>query len=407
MVTNMKFDKENVILVPYGEQVYVYNRKKSVGMVFHKDILDIFRDLDKPEEIYRVASNYESEDRSFLTDLGRLVLKKQIFDFSDTPSAVKLDKINYIITDYCNLACRHCAHSALFQSPEQIQRGSIAADLNIASAMIKLKPSAICITGGEPLLVSNFEEIARYLRMNFDGNLSLSTNATLINDSNLDYLCSCFDHFDISIDGVNEEKCAAIRGKGVFDKVIAAIKMLQHRGATNISLSIALSNETYSDKDAFEEMCRSLSVRPILRFMNLSGRAKVNGLTGSDECLSFERDYSPFPYICTGGVNQVTVNPIGDVFPCNKFLEDDYKIGNLFEDDLPSKFTRSDKNPWWRNFKKYIPYYREECSECDMGLFCSFCPVFIKTYMDNNSLTKLSGNCDSKKAKFYGDIFDE
>lgn len=402
----MKFDKENVILVPYGDQVYVYNRKKSVGMVLHKDIVDIFRDLENPEDIYTVASNYEIDDRSFLMDVGRLVLDKQLFDFSDAPSAEKLNKVTYIITDYCNLACRHCAHSALFQSPEQIQRMPIVADLNIVAAIIKLQPRAICITGGEPLVVSNFEEVSRYLRKNFDGNLSLSTNATLINDTNIDYLCSCFDHFDISIDGINEEKCAAIRGKGVFEKVIAAIKKLQHKGIKKITLSIALSNETYSDKEAFEEMCRSLSVRPIIRFMNLSGRAKVNGMTGSDEWLSFERDYSPFPFICTGGVNQVTVNSIGDVFPCNNFLEDEFKIGNLFEDDLPSRFTRSSNNSWWRNFSKYIPFYREECSKCDMGLFCSFCPVLIKTYMDNNSLTRLSLNCDSKKNKFYGEIFD-
>lgn len=402
----MKLDKESVILVLKGEQVYVYNRKKEVGIVLHKDIVDIFRDLDKPEDIYKVASNYEGDDRSFLMDIGDLVLEKKIFDFSDTPSSGKLNKITYIITDYCNLACRHCAHSSIFQSKKQIQRMPIVADMNIVAAMIKLKPRAICITGGEPLLVSNFEEISQYLRKNFDGNLSLSTNATLITDTNIDYLCKCFDHFDISIDGINEEKCAAIRGEGVFEKVIAAIKKLQHKGAKNISLSIALSNETYSDKEAFEEMCSSLSVRPILRLMNLSGRAKMNGLIGSDERLSFERDYSPFPNICTGGVNQITVNSICDVYPCNNFLEDEFKIGNLFEDDLPSRFTRSDKNSWWRNFSKYIPFYREECSKCDMSLFCSFCPVLIKTYMDNNSLAKLSLNCDSKKDKFYGDIFD-
>lgn len=132
----------------------------------------------------------------------------------------------------------------------------------------------------------------------------------------------------------------------------------------------------------------------------------MNGLTGSDKWLSFERDYSPLPYICTGGIKQITVNAVGDVFPCNNFLEDEFKIGSLLEDNLASRLTRSDEYSWWRNFSQYIPFYREECSKCDMGLFCSFCPVMIKTYMDNKAVKNLSLNCDSKKAKFYGDIFD-
>lgn len=403
----MEFNKKDVILVPRGDEVYVYNRKKSVGIVMHKDVLEIFRSLEKPEDIFAVANDYECDDKSFLVNMGNLVLEKQLFDFSDAESSEhQINTITYIITDYCNLACKHCAHSAIFQNLNQTKRAPIVADLNIAAALLKLRPRNICITGGEPLMVSNFEEVARYIRQNFDGNLSLSTNATLINDENIDYLCSCFTQFDISIDGINEEKCAAIRGKGVFQTVINAIKKLQSKGVKNISLSIALSNDTISDKEPFEEMCRTLSVKPLIRFMNLSGRAKLNGLTGSDNWLNFERDYSPLPNLCTGGIKQITVNSIGDVFPCNNFLEDEFKIGNVFEDGLSTKFSRSDEHVWWRNFSRYIPLYREECSDCDLGLFCSFCPVLIKTYMDNNSITELSPNCTTKKAKFYGDIFD-
>ena len=47
----MEFNKKDVILVPRGDEVYVYNRKKSVGIVMHKDVLEIFRSLEKPEDI--------------------------------------------------------------------------------------------------------------------------------------------------------------------------------------------------------------------------------------------------------------------------------------------------------------------------------------------------------------------
>lgn len=51
------------------------------------------------------------------------------------------------------------------------------------------------------------------------------TNGTLIIPKNVEEIVSQIDSLDISLDGADEESCAVIRGKGVFEKVVSSIKV--------------------------------------------------------------------------------------------------------------------------------------------------------------------------------------
>ena len=51
------------------------------------------------------------------------------------------------------------------------------------------------------------------------------TNGTLITPKNVKEIVSQIDSIDISLDGADEESCAVIRGKGVFEKVVSSIKL--------------------------------------------------------------------------------------------------------------------------------------------------------------------------------------
>jgi len=399
---------DEVVCVPYNERVYVYNYSNGAGVVMHNDVFQMFSNAEKVEDVFTTALEYDDEDRLFLEGMVKMVIEKKLFQVStDDSSENKLKSINFVITDYCNLSCSHCAHSALLYTKELSLNSPILADQNICKEIIKLSPASINVTGGEPLLVNNFKEISLFLANNFTGGLTLSTNATLITSDNIDYLCDCYSQFDISIDGVNEEKCSLIRGKGVFKKVISAISLLKEKGAKTITLSIALSNDTVHDKEAFEELCKSLDVKPLIRFMNLSGRAKKNELVGSDDWLNFGHNYSIRPHLCNGGVNQISVNSNGDVFPCNNFLSEEFKIGNLLSDDFSKDLKRDIKHSWFKAFSQYIPFYRNECQACSIKMFCSICPVVVKTYIDSQSTEATLAHCEMKRNKFYEDIFND
>lgn len=75
------------------------------------------------------------------------------------------------------------------------------------------------------MLRSDFLTVLGYLRSIYNGKITLMTNGTLIIPKNVEEIVSQIDSIDISLDGADEESCAVIRGKGVFEKVVSSIKV--------------------------------------------------------------------------------------------------------------------------------------------------------------------------------------
>lgn len=141
----------------------------------------------------------------------------------------------------------------------------------------------ITLSGGEPLLRKDFKELLVYLRSNYNGHIGVSTNGTLITNSNADLLVKYADQIDISIDGVDEETCSIVRGKGVFENVIRNIKVLQDKGFNNVSLSMVFSDKNEYLEPAFLELNRQLGTTPITRVFAEIGRGKDSKNIFSDK----------------------------------------------------------------------------------------------------------------------------
>lgn len=87
-----------------------------------------------------------------------------------------------------------------------------------------LNPKEINLTGGEPLIRSDFCEILEYLRGNYKGAITLSTNALLLNDRLMEIIKKNVDGVSVSLDGFDSYSCTKVRGEGIYDRVIAGIK---------------------------------------------------------------------------------------------------------------------------------------------------------------------------------------
>lgn len=109
----------------------------------------------------------------------------------------------------------------------------------------------LVFSGGEPMVRSDFWEILDYTRKNYKGKIDIATNATLINEANVDRLIANVNRLDISIDGIDEDSCSEIRGKGVFNKVIRSINLLKERGFDEIYLSMVISDYNKELKKVF------------------------------------------------------------------------------------------------------------------------------------------------------------
>ena len=78
----------------------------------------------------------------------------------------------------------------------------------------------------------------------------------LINENNVRWLVEWCDAFEISIDGVDEETCSLVRGKGVFHKVCDRVRLIKKYTDKPISLSMVFSDKNDYLVPQFKELKR-------------------------------------------------------------------------------------------------------------------------------------------------------
>ena len=387
-----------------GDNVLIYNRETNGSLMITPYMYEAVQDATSIEDIKRIANEYDEAGQEYFTVLLKHLEEQCIFE-RRIPDGI--DMMSFAITDKCNLYCTHCCYSANLYKPAV--DGRITADMEVVKQVVQLKPRGLSITGGEPLLVANLDEVLAYFKENFHGILGLATNATKITEENAAKLIDSFSIFDISIDGINEVGCDAIRGKGTYKRVMEAIKVLQAHGADKIILSMVVDNETEKYTDDFIQMCKDMGVEPKIRGISLIGRAKDNHSTDSESVIHFTSGsltniYSA--YDCPGGTSELFVDHQGNVYPCPMFNESQYQIGTVFDHDLSDKMKWDKSLPWFRAFSEYIPNQREECADGDVKAFCWNCPSLAKAYLDNNNLTSFKGVCGQKYQQIVSAIRD-
>ena len=150
-----------------------------------------------------------------------------------TPPKVELMELKNLFfqlsTKACNLKCKHCY---IERNPYKNEEDFIQVE-KIKQALISVKNkklSSIYLTGGEPLLHPDFNQILRMcLKIS---NVTVLTNGTMINDKKARFLRKIDDEsqfetiYRISIDSINELENDALRGRGSFRKALVAIMSL-------------------------------------------------------------------------------------------------------------------------------------------------------------------------------------
>ncbi len=381
----------------------ILNRSIGSTVKLNSEVFEIISSAQSPDDIREIGAKYDDDDKSFFENIAVTTEKCRLFE--DNSKDKKVKNISYILTDRCNLKCTHCSYSAKHISETEIK--NICVNLDVLKKIISLAPDELSVTGGEPLLATNFSALMNMLNESFAGKVTLCTNATMIDEKNAADLCNCFDSFDISLDGYDEASSDAIRGKGVFKRVLKSINILKNNGAKNIKLSCAVKRDDDSARNAFTELCKSLEVEPIIRQMSLSGRAAENKLDDASDLSSFLTPTILSCNDCAGGTTMLTVDWDGNVFPCNNFTQKEYKIGNLLDDDILALIGRNDNAMWFKNFSQYLPDKRKECENCEVNLFCWNCPSVIKTFIESRGITSLSSICSKKKKKIMEELWGE
>ncbi|MET1159468.1 MAG: radical SAM protein [Thermoprotei archaeon] len=182
----------------------------------------------------------------------------------------RLDYAIWIFTGICNLDCIHC-YAYRFRSLREL---SLEEKLKLAHELGELGLEFVGLSGGEPLIHPHLPHILGVLQK-YGIDKSLVTNATIVRDDILNTLYRTDTRVIVSIDGPREIH-DAIRGKGVFDRVVANIKKIE-KVLGSFSAVIAVNKLNYRVMDRVVETAIKLgadhiSLIPVMP----SGKALIN-----------------------------------------------------------------------------------------------------------------------------------
>ncbi len=167
---------------------------------------------------------------------------------SPTPS---LRYLELLITDRCNLRCRHCYIGETEQQELPLEK--IKKVLQEFEAIQGLR---LLISGGEPLLHSEFEGLNDFLK-DYPLRKILLTNGLLLTEKRLSNLN--VEEIQISIDGLQKGH-EALRGRGTFQKTVDALKRTIQHGY-DVSVSTMVHPENLDEFDEMDALFRELGVK--------------------------------------------------------------------------------------------------------------------------------------------------
>jgi [mycofactocin precursor peptide]-tyrosine decarboxylase / 3-amino-5-[(4-hydroxyphenyl)methyl]-4,4-dimethylpyrrolidin-2-one synthase len=282
----------------------------------------------------------------------------------------------------CNLRCSHCLSSSGEPAAGEL---STAEALDLVEQLHRADVFQINFGGGEPFLRPDFEEILAACHAR--GIMTcISTNGTLLDAARVARLAvSRQVAIQVSLDGANATTCDAIRGKGVFDKAIEAVKLL---AASSIPTSIntVLTTHNADEIPAMHALASSLGVSLRVSRFRPSGRgadnwedlrptpaqllafsdwlAKSGDVRTGDSFFSLTSQERQGLGLNLCGAAKLTccVGPTGNMYPCAFLQTDRFKAGSLRESSFQEIWDGSEI---YDSFRSLRIHSCEECQRFD------------------------------------------
>ncbi len=223
MVPSSTGDRLLQNVIEYGEMAIIGDRRYHAKASGGTDFADIMR----------------------VTQFLSLLTSPEIEDYDGRAGALQLNHLKECwlhITDQCNLSCRHCLFSCSAKTQTTLSLESIK---TVVSDAYGLGTRVFYLTGGEPLVHPDFQQICRLVLFDFpDTMLAILTNGILLPEqrSFLQSLPSDRLFLQVSLDGL-EDVNDDLRGKGSFAKIVNGLTALDGLGLqTTLSMAVTPDN---------------------------------------------------------------------------------------------------------------------------------------------------------------------
>ncbi len=157
--------------------------------------------------------------------------------------------VSFEVTSSCNADCRHCDKGGILEDEIPLTPRQIGEHYR------KLRPLAVQLSGGEPLLRDDIVDIAREItKPNGVPYLILVTNGSLLDREKYLRLCDAgVDQFSISLDFPDERHDEFRRIPGLFRHLETIVPQLTAEGRMNIAMNSTISSQNVG---LLTQMCK-------------------------------------------------------------------------------------------------------------------------------------------------------
>ena len=330
-------------------------------------------------------------------------------------TAYSPERVDFLITKHCNLACKHCFEGS---SPSfEVKRISSSDTDRILSQFEAANIQTLKITGGEPFShpdIDNF--LFKAIQCHFE--TIILTNALLLNKQRIDMIKKGHIQLGISLDGMTSDTHDFIRGKGAFDKLIRILKILSLEDI-KFSITCTINKKNlcqideiidYSLNELGAQTLFLNRLRPMGRmnqntnivlseqendnvyklYLNQKGKYNKRIILADDSALKSNSHDNKI--VCAAGNSLIAIDENFNVYPCIYGIDNpEYKMGNLIDQNLDVIW----KSSKWNIFRGNLTLEDlTDCRNCKIHAVCVMKNCRLKPVYEGRSFTSSISYCN-------------
>lgn len=368
-------DNPNYMILKDGEDYIFYNSNRHFACRISELDLSIFNLIYLYESFEKVVQTIPAKYHKYIKNVydavvnNQILSEKPILNYNDIE---RLPPHSYYLhlTYKCNLDCIYCYNKKVRNnfSELSIEKWKIMLD--------KILPYAkkIIITGGEPFLTDLLPKVIRYIR-EYGNSIHIEIISNCMTD---------FEHYQYREDVFNQINsvifsCDNLTGEGqqrvnfkpaLFKHNIQFLK--EKYSKLNITISSVHSSGNCCELEYIRDFCSNKVVdfRSVLIVPNST--EDISLLPSIEDFIStlpsVPKNLEELRFYCGAGVGLFSIDPAGNVFPCQSLHIEDYKMGNILHDSIEDILKNNISEALRTGFcVDNIP----TCKECNVKYICA------------------------------------
>ena len=160
-----------------------------------------------------------------------------------------IDYLRLSVTDKCNLSCQTCVHQ---DCDEHIEHDALLTFFEmdkIVGILSELGIEKVRITGGEPLLRANIEQlIALLCRHGGINEVTLTTNGILLAEKAEQLKLAGLRRVNINLNTLNNDRYSEMTHGGNLDEVLKGVEAAKKAGLTPVKINVCLMHGVNDDE---------------------------------------------------------------------------------------------------------------------------------------------------------------